>query len=573
MIKLTYRPTAGRAATAAPRRSSARASCTTRAASASSPTDAVHATMKIDMSGAAAVLAAMSALARLGCKTAVTGYLMCTDNMPSGTAMKLGDVLTIRGGKTVEVMNTDAEGRLVMADALVLAAEEAADAIVDIATLTGGGSARSARDRRRHRQPPGARRSDRGRGGGDRRAGLAAPARPALPQGARLGGRRHQERRRRERRAITAALFLEEFVGDGPVGAHRHRRHGQADPPSRGATKGAPASAPDCSSSSPSTSAPRGLIADDGATDRRCRERRGRGGASRAHRWPARWHRAAGQQGPAPGDDVPVPDHLRDRPVGVLSFSTSASPKTIAVPARSVDPDYYEDPAQPIVTGAGSRSRATGTSRSQQTIPIQSLLTIEGIRFIFTSFVPNFADFGVVAVTFVALMGAGVAEAAGLMGALIRHLVAVSPRGMLAFILIFVGVLSSVASDAGYLILIPLAAAAFASVGRHPLAGHGRLLRGRRARSSASTSSSAVDAHAHRDHERGHRPDPGEPPITIVANFFFAVVSLDRAGHRRQRSSPSGSSSRASAQSDTRPAMHVERGRRHEAARRRGAAG
>lgn len=101
------------------------------------PADAVHATMKNDMSGAGAILAAMAVLPALGCPTAVTGYLMCTDNMPSGTATKLGDVLTIRGGTTVEVMNTDAEGRLVMADALVLATEEPTDAIVDIATLTG----------------------------------------------------------------------------------------------------------------------------------------------------------------------------------------------------------------------------------------------------------------------------------------------------------------------------------------------------------------------------------------------------------------------------------------------------
>ena len=69
--------------------------------------------------------------------TAVTGYLVCTDNMPSGTAMKLGDVMTVRGGTTVEIINTDAEGRLVMADALVLAAELQPDAILDIATLTG----------------------------------------------------------------------------------------------------------------------------------------------------------------------------------------------------------------------------------------------------------------------------------------------------------------------------------------------------------------------------------------------------------------------------------------------------
>ena len=101
------------------------------------PGDLSHSQMKNDMTGAGNILGAMSALAELGCTTAVTGYLMCTDNMPSGSAMQLGDVLTIRGGKTVEVLNTDAEGRLVMADALVLAGELGVDAIVDIATLTG----------------------------------------------------------------------------------------------------------------------------------------------------------------------------------------------------------------------------------------------------------------------------------------------------------------------------------------------------------------------------------------------------------------------------------------------------
>ena len=101
------------------------------------PADLSHSQMKNDMTGAGDILAAMSALRELGCTTTVTGYLMCTDNMPSGSAMQLGDVLTMRGGKTVEVLNTDAEGRLVMADALVLATEKGADAIVNIATLTG----------------------------------------------------------------------------------------------------------------------------------------------------------------------------------------------------------------------------------------------------------------------------------------------------------------------------------------------------------------------------------------------------------------------------------------------------
>lgn len=101
------------------------------------PNDNVHARMKNDMSGAAAVLAAFGQLRELGCAVSVTGYLMCTDNMPSGSAQALGDVITTHGGRTVEVTNTDAEGRLVMCDALALAAEEGHDAIIDVATLTG----------------------------------------------------------------------------------------------------------------------------------------------------------------------------------------------------------------------------------------------------------------------------------------------------------------------------------------------------------------------------------------------------------------------------------------------------
>jgi leucyl aminopeptidase len=101
------------------------------------PSDAMHALMKLDMSGAGAIFGALTALPALGGSATVTGYLMCTDNMPSGTATRLGDVLTIRGGKTVEVVNADAEGRLVMADGIVLATEQGVDAIVTIATLTG----------------------------------------------------------------------------------------------------------------------------------------------------------------------------------------------------------------------------------------------------------------------------------------------------------------------------------------------------------------------------------------------------------------------------------------------------
>lgn len=94
-------------------------------------------TMKTDMSGAAAVIAAMSVLGELAPPVRVVGIVPATENMPSGTAVKPGDVFAARNGKTVEVLNTDAEGRLVLADGLSLAVESEPDAIVDLATLTG----------------------------------------------------------------------------------------------------------------------------------------------------------------------------------------------------------------------------------------------------------------------------------------------------------------------------------------------------------------------------------------------------------------------------------------------------
>jgi leucyl aminopeptidase len=93
--------------------------------------------MKGDMGGAAAVLGAFRAIAALGAKVRVLGFIPITDNMTGGDATRVGDVLTIRNGTTVEVLNTDAEGRLILADALSLATEAAPDAIVDLATLTG----------------------------------------------------------------------------------------------------------------------------------------------------------------------------------------------------------------------------------------------------------------------------------------------------------------------------------------------------------------------------------------------------------------------------------------------------
>jgi aminobenzoyl-glutamate transport protein len=158
-----------------------------------------------------------------------------------------------------------------------------------------------------------------------------------------------------------------------------------------------------------------------------------------------------------------------------------------------------------------------------ETVAIESLLTVDGIRFIFTSFVTNFANFNVVAVVFVAMIGVGVAEEAGLMAALIRKLVKVAPRWALAFIIILIGGLSSVATDAGYLILIPLGGAAFLSVGRHPLAGIAAAYAGVSAAFAVNALITPLDALLTEvTNEAIALATPGES-ISIIANLYFAI--------------------------------------------------
>jgi len=94
-------------------------------------------TMKLDMAGGAAVIATMACLPRLGLNIEVTGYVPTTDNLPGHNAQKPGDVIRYLNGKTIEVLNTDAEGRLILADALALAAAEKPDYMINLATLTG----------------------------------------------------------------------------------------------------------------------------------------------------------------------------------------------------------------------------------------------------------------------------------------------------------------------------------------------------------------------------------------------------------------------------------------------------
>jgi len=178
-------------------------------------------TMKSDMGGAAAVIAATRAVARLDLPVNVTTWAPMAENMPSGTAQRPSDVLTTYGGKTVEVLNTDAEGRLILADALARASEDSPDVLLDAATLTGASmvalghrtSAIMSNDEELQRHVQDA-------------AGLAGESMWPLPLpeelrksldsgvadlanvGERWGG------------ALTAGLFLREFVGEGIRWAH-----------------------------------------------------------------------------------------------------------------------------------------------------------------------------------------------------------------------------------------------------------------------------------------------------------------------------------------------------------------
>jgi aminobenzoyl-glutamate transport protein len=204
--------------------------------------------------------------------------------------------------------------------------------------------------------------------------------------------------------------------------------------------------------------------------------------------------------------------------IGVSVTDQIAVP--VSVPANPV---YVGGATYPVFEG-GLYNPETDYEIQQTTIAIQSLISIDGIRFMFSSFVSNFTGFSVVGVTFIALLGAGVAEGAGLMDSLIRMLVRVSPARLLAFILILVGVLSSVASDAGYLILIPLGAAAFMSVGRHPLAGLAACFAGVAAIFGVNLLIGPNDAMLVEITNEALALAGGQP-ITIVSNLWFAIAS------------------------------------------------
>jgi aminobenzoyl-glutamate transport protein len=152
-------------------------------------------------------------------------------------------------------------------------------------------------------------------------------------------------------------------------------------------------------------------------------------------------------------------------------FGVKATFEVASPPPIPTEQTYYGGSTEPVDVGPTEPAPAPAYQIHTETAKVKGLLTAEGIRYLFTSFVSNFRNFSAVTIILVVMIGVGLAEAAGLIGALIRKLVGVSSKSSLTFIIVLLGIISSIASDAGYLVLIPLGAAAFLSVGRHPLAG------------------------------------------------------------------------------------------------------
>ena len=160
-----------------------------------------------------------------------------------------------------------------------------------------------------------------------------------------------------------------------------------------------------------------------------------------------------------------------------------------------------------------------------ETVKIQGLLTVDGIRYLFTSFVSNFMGFTAMGIILIVMIGVGVAERSGLIASLIRKLVAASSQSALTYIIVFLGIVSSIASDAGYLVLIPLGAAAFMSVGRHPLAGMAAAFAGVAGGFGVNVLVTPTDAVLTEiTNESIHIVDPSKS-IDLTANLWYGIGS------------------------------------------------
>jgi aminobenzoyl-glutamate transport protein len=218
--------------------------------------------------------------------------------------------------------------------------------------------------------------------------------------------------------------------------------------------------------------------------------------------------------------------------VGVILLSQAlqwldvkATYEVVAPPPVPAEETYYGGSIDPVYVGPTEHEPAEAYELRTETTEVRGLLTVDGVRFLFTSFVDNFRDFAAVAIILVVMIGVGLAESAGLIGALIRRLVAVSSSSTLTFIIVLLGMISSVASDAGYLVLIPLGAVAFKSVGRNPLAGIAAAFAGVAAGFGVNFLITPLDGVLTEiTNDASALVDPNAE-IDLAANLFFGIVS------------------------------------------------
>src|SRR3954452_1277491 len=206
-------------------------------------------------------------------------------------------------------------------------------------------------------------------------------------------------------------------------------------------------------------------------------------------------------------------------------LDVKATYEVVAPPPVAAEETYYGGSTDSVYIGASKHAPADSYAVRTETTEVKGLLTVDGIRFLFTSFVDNFRNFAAVAIILVVMIGVGLAESAGLIGALIRKLVAASSPGMLTFIIVLLGMISSVASDAGYIVLIPLGAAAFLSVGRNPIAGIAAAFAGVAAGFGVNFLITPLDGVLTEiTNDASALVDPNAE-IDLAANLFFGIAS------------------------------------------------
>ena len=167
----------------------------------------------------------------------------------------------------------------------------------------------------------------------------------------------------------------------------------------------------------------------------------------------------------------------------------------------------------------------SGNGMEETTVMVRSMLTREGIQYIFTEAVDNFTSYAPLGMTLVAILGVGVAEQSGLIGVLLKSVVKITPARFITFMVVFLGVMSNVATDAGYVILIPLGALVFQAYGRHPLAGMAAAFAGVSGGFSANLVIGALDALLAGISQTAASIINPNYQVAVMGNYFFMVAS------------------------------------------------